>query len=299
MSNFAFLQTEWPQLFSEAQKAEALVYPDPRTACFYARRALEMVLQWAYKSDATLKLPYQDNLSALVHEPTFVKLAGPMVHAKAVLINRIGNSAVHSGRAVTVNDSFNAVRELFQVSYWLARTYSRTPPASELKFNGNLLPKTSAIPPQTQAKVLQLEADVSARDTRLVDLLAEHENLLTGKLELDAEVQRLRALASDPAAQQHRLHSEAHDAARLTAVMRLLPDAFVNQFKGSAQTPNGTAIRISFKPNPRFAPPTLESRILTGIHGEIWIDPTDLRVVRIEGHFFREVDYGWGILGTL
>src|SRR5665213_2548617 len=118
MSNFAFLQTEWPQLFAEAQKAEALVYPDPRTACFYARRALEMVLQWAYKFDATLKLPYQDSLSALIHEPTFVKLAGPTVHAKAVLVNRVGISSVHCGRSVTANDSFNTVRELFHVSYW-------------------------------------------------------------------------------------------------------------------------------------------------------------------------------------
>lgn len=173
MSNFAFLQTEWPQLFAEAQKAEALVYPDPRTACFYARRALEKALQWAYKSDATLTLPYQGNLSALIHEPTFVKLASPTIHAKAVLINRIGNSAVHSGRPVTVTDSFNTVRELFQVAYWLARTYSRTPPASELKFNGDLLPKTSPLPPQTQAKVLKLEQEAAAKDAQVVELLAQ------------------------------------------------------------------------------------------------------------------------------
>ena len=34
MTNFGFLQAEWPQLFADAQKAEALVIPDPRTACF-------------------------------------------------------------------------------------------------------------------------------------------------------------------------------------------------------------------------------------------------------------------------
>ena len=70
-SNFSFLQTEWPQLFAEGQKAEALVVPDPRTACFYARRTLELAVTWLYKSDSALKLPYQDNLSALIHEPTF------------------------------------------------------------------------------------------------------------------------------------------------------------------------------------------------------------------------------------
>jgi hypothetical protein len=114
-----------------------------------------------------------------------------------------------------------------------------------------------------------------------------------------AELQRLRELASDRAAQEHRRHNEQRDAARVTSVMRLLPDAFINRFEGPAQMPNGTAIRMSFTPNPHFSPPTLESRVLTGIRGEIWIDPTDLRVIRIEGRLFRQVDYGWGILGTL
>ncbi len=113
------------------------------------------------------------------------------------------------------------------------------------------------------------------------------------------ELQRLQELASDPATQQHRHRSEERDTARIIAVMRLLPDAFINHFEGSAQAANGTAIRIGFETNPHFSPPTLESRILTGIRGEIWIDPADLRVVRVEGHLFRQVDYGWGILGTL
>ena len=40
-----FLQSEWPQLFADGQKAEALVIPDPRTACFYARRTLELAVE--------------------------------------------------------------------------------------------------------------------------------------------------------------------------------------------------------------------------------------------------------------
>ena len=71
MSQFAFLQREWPAVFDAAAKAEAAVHADPRTACFYARRALELAVAWAYKHDAALQLPYQDNLCALIHEPTF------------------------------------------------------------------------------------------------------------------------------------------------------------------------------------------------------------------------------------
>jgi hypothetical protein len=129
-------------------------------------------------------------------------------------------------------------------------------------------------------------------------LVAIHDHTLNAT-QTKTELQRLRELRSNPDAQHHRRHNEERDAARITGVMRLLPEAFINHFEGPVQTPTGTAIRVTFTPNPHFSPPTLESRILTGIRGEIWIDPTDLRVVRIEGHLFREVDYGWGILGTL
>ncbi len=69
MSLFAFLQREWPAVYDAAGRAEAAVHADPRTACFYARRALELAVAWVYKHDATLELPYQDNLSALIHDP--------------------------------------------------------------------------------------------------------------------------------------------------------------------------------------------------------------------------------------
>lgn len=62
-SLFAFSQPEWPSIFEAAHKAEAAAHPDPRAACFYARRALELAVAWAYKSDASLKLPYSENLS--------------------------------------------------------------------------------------------------------------------------------------------------------------------------------------------------------------------------------------------
>jgi len=44
VTNFGFLKPEWPDLFDGAAKAEASVYPDPRAACFYARRTLELIL---------------------------------------------------------------------------------------------------------------------------------------------------------------------------------------------------------------------------------------------------------------
>src|SRR5262245_5055749 len=141
MSQFVFLQREWAAVYEAASKAEMAVHADPRTACFYARRALELAVSWAYKSDTALRLPYQDNLSALIHEPSFKQTAGEAVFSKARVINTLGNRAVHSHRPVPEGDALAAVRELFHVAYWFARTYGRAgSPAPGLAFDAAALP---------------------------------------------------------------------------------------------------------------------------------------------------------------
>ena len=42
-SNFSFLQAGWPELATEALRAEKSLASDPRAARFYARRTLELV----------------------------------------------------------------------------------------------------------------------------------------------------------------------------------------------------------------------------------------------------------------
>jgi type I restriction enzyme R subunit len=44
MSHFSFLEHEWPAVFETASKVAVAVYSGPRTACFYAWRALELVV---------------------------------------------------------------------------------------------------------------------------------------------------------------------------------------------------------------------------------------------------------------
>jgi type I restriction enzyme R subunit len=184
---FAFLQTEWPAVHDAATRAAAAVHPDPRAACFYARRALELAVAWVYKNDRALRLPYQDNLSALIHEPTFKAAAGDAVFNKARVITQLGNQAVHSHRPIAGTDAVMAVKELFHVAYWLAHTYARgVRPAPGLAFDASLLPRTAPIPKQTLDQLQKLESDLKARDEKLSTLLAD-------KNALDEEVKRLQA----------------------------------------------------------------------------------------------------------
>jgi type I restriction enzyme R subunit len=174
-------------LHDAASKAEALVQTDPRAACFYGRRALEAAMTWLYTYDAKLKLPYQDNLSALIHEPTFKAVAGEAIFTKVRVIQRQGNDAVHSARPVRQHDALQVVKELFHFTYWLAHTYARgDKPASGLVFNPDALPKNTALPKQTPDQLQRLEARLREKDDRLSELLS-------GKTELDAELVRLRA----------------------------------------------------------------------------------------------------------
>ena len=187
MSQFAFLQREWSAVFDAATRAEVAVHSDPRTACFYARRALELSVAWAYKYDNTLQLPYQDHLSALIHEPSFKQAAGEAVFSKARVINTLGNRAVHGHRGIPTDDAVVAVRELFHVTYWLARTYGRAGrPAPGLAFSAAALPKATPAPSQTAEQLQRLEVGLRERDEKLAALLAD-------KSMLDEELKRLRA----------------------------------------------------------------------------------------------------------
>jgi hypothetical protein len=121
------------------------------------------------------------------------------------------------------------------------------------------------------------------------------------------EEARLTELLSDPAKQKRRKQGEDDDQARVLKVLRALPTAFVYQDAGPGEGPTSKPgvspasrfEKFAFRPNPGFSPPDLETQILTQMTGDIWIDPVKLRVVRLEGHLQRDVDFGWGILGRL
>jgi len=166
--HFQFLETEWPKLLEAAIKAEAMANTDARTSCFYARRTLEMAVAWLYKYDPALKLPYQDHLSALIHEPSFRQVVGDALFTKAKLIKDLGNLAVHSNRKILACRCFD--RNPRAVSFLLlaGRTYGqRARPDPGLRFSFERLPKAAAVPLQTLEQLKKLEAGLRERDEKL------------------------------------------------------------------------------------------------------------------------------------
>jgi hypothetical protein len=136
------------------------------------------------------------------------------------------------------------------------------------------------------------------RDGAVARLLSIGDKPLSAADE-EKEQARLDGLLSDPGRQRHRKQNEDADTGRALKVLRALPQAFLYQFAGTGWGSAGKVAKFTFKPNPQFSPPDLETQVLTAMAGEIWIDASQMRVTRLEGHLQRDIDFGWGILGRL
>jgi type I restriction enzyme, R subunit len=187
MSNFAFLAAEFPAVHEAAVEAERQAAVSPTAAAFFAGKAVEVGVKWAFRNDPGLKLPYQDNIAALLHEPSFRRAAGEAVFAKAKYINSLRNRAVHEERTIKPGDATGAVKELFHVCFWLARTYARKgKPADGLAFDASQLSRRDEALKKAFAYVKAQQAELDAKDGELTKLLADKQNL-------DDELKKLRA----------------------------------------------------------------------------------------------------------
>jgi hypothetical protein len=151
---------------------------------------------------------------------------------------------------------------------------------------------------KTSPRLTSIKEIVETRDGDVARLLSINDQPLSPADE-EHEQARLQALIDNPSLQQHRKLSEDSDTARAMKILRVLPSAFLYQFAGTGATAAGTVEKFSFKPNPQFNPPDLETGVLTAMAGEIWIDPAQERVVRLAGSLQQDKEIGLGIIGEL
>jgi hypothetical protein len=139
---------------------------------------------------------------------------------------------------------------------------------------------------------------IETKDGDVARLIAVNGKPLTTEQE-QAEMNRLDTLAAHPEMQERRHKSEQKDAARVDQLVGMLPDSEIYKLEGMVACGTGECYRLSFTPNPEFQPPDLEADVLRGFSGEVWIEKTQQRLVRLDAHLVREVTIGFGILGRL
>jgi hypothetical protein len=114
-----------------------------------------------------------------------------------------------------------------------------------------------------------------------------------------AELARLDNLAAHPELQEKRHKEEVSDAKRVSSLMKLLPDAMIYKIEATEPCATGECYRMSFAPKPGWSGPSLESDLLRGVAGEIWVDKKGETLVRLDANFISDVNFGMGILARL
>lgn len=114
-----------------------------------------------------------------------------------------------------------------------------------------------------------------------------------------AEDERIRKML-DPAQMRRKHKDQLEDEERTRKMLAAIPDAFDFVYLDNFTGPNGHKLaHIKFSPSPNFNPPSRETLVFTGMQGEMLVDETAYRLVTIDGTLFKDVNFGWGILGRL
>ena len=120
-----------------------------------------------------------------------------------------------------------------------------------------------------------------------------------------SEFARVQRFINNPDELKHKQKQEKEDADHVTRIMKALPDAFLYQYDGSEPGKTGVGkkghelVRLTFKPNPDYDPPSRVEQVLTGMSGVLLIDSVEDRIAEIDGKLTEDVSFGWGILGHL
>ena len=165
---------------------------------------------------------------------------------------------------------------------------------NELKFQDEDHAQWAYRQEKEEAGKKQIKRIIETKDGALSRLLSINDHLLTAK-QLQKENQRIHALVSNPAEQrklQRARNTETEPGRRL---FKMLPDAFVFNYAGR----EGDLIKLSFRPNQNFQPPSLEARVFHDMEGEVWVDVKQERLAAMNGRLMEDVKFGGGLLGHL
>lgn len=120
-----------------------------------------------------------------------------------------------------------------------------------------------------------------------------------------AESNHLAWLVNNPDQLNKKAAREKEDADRSLRIVRALPYAFHYEYAGTQPSAPGLGkegtelVRLKFSPNPSYSPPTHVEQVLSGMNGFLLIDKASRRIALIDGTMFKDVNFGWGLVGRL
>jgi hypothetical protein len=123
--------------------------------------------------------------------------------------------------------------------------------------------------------------------------------------ERQSEEARIERFINNPQELKKKCEQDHDTAERTMRIVRALPDAFLFSYAGQEAgtekigRANAQLLKFNFHPNPAYQPPTRVEEVLTGLQGYVLVDAENLRLAALDGTLFKDVAFGWGILGHL
>lgn len=175
-TNFDFLSNnrQYSSFSDQAIEAEKSLLVSSATCAILSRRALELAVRWVYSYDNALILPYQDNISSLVHESSFRNILEPGLFPLIKYIIKLGNIAVHTNNAIKRDDAVLSLKNLFEFCKWIDYCYSDE--YQDGVFNESLLEKSEEQKRRPE-ELKDLYEQLSAKDRKLEEIRKEKEEL--------------------------------------------------------------------------------------------------------------------------
>ena len=243
MGNFDFVKATLPAVHADCARAESYLSSDPRSACFYSRRAVEKVVAHLYEV-LGLSLPYKDDLAARINDPAFRAKTGVGIGQKLTLIRKLGNTAVHDAKPIPPNAALQVLRDLHHVMVWVGFHHSPKPTAvpTQDQFDPALAAKAA---PLARAELVKLAAKFQQQDEAHAKALADKDELLAAhEAEIAALREQIRAAQAAKTAVDDRDYSEAETR-----------DLFIDVLLGEAgwrlDQPRDREYEVSGMPNPQ------------------------------------------------
>ena len=175
-TNFDYLldKKEYSDFAIQAVEAERSIAISPATCALLSRRALELAVRYVFSHDADLKLPYQDNISSLIHERTFRDIIDPRLFPMLKYTIHMGNVAAHTNNNITRDKAIISLRDLFEFCDWIDCSYSKE--YEERNFDESLLALGNEKRVK-QEELKELYDNLSSKDKKLEQILKENEEL--------------------------------------------------------------------------------------------------------------------------
>lgn len=168
MSNFAFLgkRPEYALFANACIEAERTFTTSAAMCAIGSRKGLELAVKWVYDADEEIKMPYKDNLSSLIHEPSFRFAMDKATWNGCKYVVKLGNHAVHTDQRITPQEGMYALKCLFAFVQWIDYCYGKD--YEERTFNEREVP---AVKLALDIKAIkEREALIEERDSRIQEL---------------------------------------------------------------------------------------------------------------------------------